>query len=135
MTGSSVILQIGGNDLNSPHVQSVALAMEIITFARELVNERSVASITICQLLHIRQSLSSRHILRLSYNLLVDEVNRELSFLCTFFPKLTFLEHKRMKDNWEDLPDADGTPEIFSLNQSCIYACKIKYLCIFSKVD
>ena len=55
LTGSSVILQIGGNDLNSPYVQP---------FARELVNERgvTVASITICQLLHRRQSLLSRHI-------------------------------------------------------------------------
>ena len=109
LTGSSVILQIGVSDLNSPYVQPVALAREIITFARELVNERGVASITICQLLHRRQSLLSRHILRLNYNILVDEVNRELSFLCTFFPKMTFLEHKRMKDNWEDLLDADGT--------------------------
>ena len=53
LTGSSVILQTGGRYLNSPHVQPVALAREIFT---------------ICQLLHI---------LRLNYNLLVDEVNRE----------------------------------------------------------
>ena len=51
----------------------------------------------------------SRFVLRRHYNLLVDQVNREFKFLCEFFPKLRFLTHKRMKDNWEDLLSMDGT--------------------------
>ena len=47
-----MILQIGGNDLNSPHLQPVPLAREIVNFARELVNEGGVISVTVCQLLY-----------------------------------------------------------------------------------
>ena len=46
-------------------------------------------------------------ILSQNYNLLVDDVNEELAFLCEFFNKVKFLVH--YKDNWEKLLDSDGT--------------------------
>ena len=96
LLGSSVILQIGGNDLNSPHVEPVQLAREIVNFSRNLVNNKGMISVTVLKLFYRVQSVSSRFVLTQHYNLLVDQVNKELEFLCEFFPKLRFLTHKRM---------------------------------------
>lgn len=106
---SHVLLQIGGNDLNSDGVSPVQLAREILNVARRLINEKRVRSVCICQLLYRRQSSASRFVLRRDYNRLVDEVNRELKFLCSFFPRIKFWSHKRMLVNWRMYLHKDGT--------------------------
>ena len=107
LRGSSVIIQIRGSDLNSETVQPVQLACQIINLDRDLVNEQGVHSVTICKLLYWTQSISSRFVLWSNYNNLVDKVNSEIDFLCSFFPKLNVWSHVRIINNW--LLDQDGT--------------------------
>ena len=58
LRGSSVIIQIRGNHLNTETVQPVQLACQIINLGRALVNEQGVHSVTICKLLYWTQSIS-----------------------------------------------------------------------------
>ena len=109
LRSSSVIIQIGGNDLNSEAVQPVQLARQIINLGRDLVNEQGVHSVTICKLLYRTQAIFSRFLLRSNYNNLVDNVNSEIDLLCSFFPKLNVWCHVRIINNWSKLLVQDGT--------------------------
>ena len=104
-----VILQIGGNDLDAINVHPVEQANEILNLARRLMSEKVVKTVHVCQLLYRRRAVSSRFILRAGYNSLVDRVNRELEFLCQFFPKIIFWKHKKMSSNWHLMLNHDGT--------------------------
>ena len=105
---SYVVLQIGGNDLNSDEVVPRQLAREIVNLARKLVNDMGIRYVTICQLLYRKQTIAARFVLRQNYNLLVKQVNLELDFLCTFFPKIRFWTHKRMNEKWQHYLSHDG---------------------------
>ena len=104
-----VILQIGGNDLNSDRVNPETLAEEILNLARRLINQKGVHSVCIGQLLYRSQSRGSRFILRRRYNIMVDILNKKLQFLCEFFPRITFWSHRRMLQNCKSYMDQDGT--------------------------
>ena len=87
----------------------VELANEILNLAHRLMSEKGVKTVHVFQLLYRRRAVSSRFILRAGYNSLVDRVNRELEFLCQFFPKITFWKHKKMSTNWHLMSNHDGT--------------------------
>ena len=85
---SHVILQIGGNDLNSDRVNPETLAEEILNLARRLINQKGVHSVCIGQLLYRSQSRGSRFILRRRYNIMVDILNKKLQFYVNFSQEL-----------------------------------------------
>ena len=74
------------------------MARDIVKFARKLISQNGAMAVTIGQLMYKSQSKSSRFILREGYNSIVNEVNKELTFLCSFFPVLRFWSHVDLTD-------------------------------------
>ena len=73
------------------------MARDIVKFARKLFSQNGAMSVTVGQLMYRSQSKSS-FILREGYSSIVNEVNKELTYLCSFFPVLRFWSHVNLTD-------------------------------------
>ena len=93
-TTDRLILQIGENDINCVSCEPIQLARHILRVARDCLDRGNVECVCICQLMYRAAPLSSgsrsaaRHPLRVGYNGLIDDVNRELRRLIFFFPRI-----------------------------------------------
>ena len=110
-----LIIQIGENDINCVSCEPIQLARDILRVARDCLDRGNVECIGICQLMYRAAPLSSgsrsaaRHPLRVGYNGLIDDVNRELRRLIFFFPRIHFWKHRGMLLDGCSLLGADGT--------------------------
>ena len=102
-TTDRLILQIGENDINCVSCEPIQLARDILRVARDCLDRGNVECVCICQLMYRAAPLSSgsrsaaRHPLRVGYNGLIDDVNRELlRRLIFFFPRIHFWKHRGM---------------------------------------
>ena len=97
-TTDCLILQIGENDINCVSCEPIQLARDILRVARDCLDRGNVEFIGICQLMYRAAPLSpgsrsaARHPLRIGYNGLIDDVNRELRRLIFFFSSHPFLK-------------------------------------------
>ena len=101
-TTDRLILQIGENVINCVSCEPIQLARDILRVARDCLDRGNVEFVCICQLMYRAAPLSSgsrsaaRHPLRVGYNGLIDDVNRELRRLIFFFPRIHFWKHRGM---------------------------------------
>ena len=86
------------------------MARDIVKFARKLFSQNGAMSVTFGQLMYRSQSKSSRLILREGYSSIVTEVNKKLTYVCSFSPVLRFWSHVNLTDTkCSDFISDDGT--------------------------
>ena len=89
---------------------------DILRVARDCLDRGNVEFVCICQLMYRAAALwlssgsrsAARHPLRVGYNGLIDDVNRELRRLIFFFPRIHFWKHRGMLLDGCSLLGADG---------------------------
>jgi len=93
---SLVLLQIGGNDLDSNqfHIRQYKLASHIFSLSQWIVNGHSVPRVGVMQLLYRNKT---RVVNVADYNKAVDSVNTKLQSLCEVSDTSFFWRHNGLK--------------------------------------
>ncbi|XP_069136651.1 uncharacterized protein [Argopecten irradians] len=102
-----VVLQIGGNDLDSPLCEDLSgrLARDIFSIASWMVSGFGVASVCVMQLMYRSKT---RHAPVDNYNSAVDVVNANLRTLCADSSDCFFWRHKGLKTGIFSCLSQDG---------------------------
>ena len=108
MSPHTLILQIGGNDLNNPNVNPYHLAQQIIDLSTHLLSLcHSLSQVYICKL-HFRHQGNSHRLLRHNYNRDVSLVNNRLVELQSRADCIIVWSHRGMCLNWQSQRLQDG---------------------------